>query len=473
MIFDLAQDFHDAVAAIPAGHPKHRMLELLEEAVRHDIHFIARHATTLFQCMWNTCWWYDCPESAKHCEEAEGGETGGWGAAREQAGRELHEVVRAWAEEKQACVAGFLWLRTTAPVFTSHGPAQNPVVRSFDVGVTLRRVCISNDGTTVAAATDFGLLVFETRTGLLASRCADGEIVLAAGVSSDGRLVAGGGERGIGVWEVGEGLAEPEPRWQSPTENPVYALAVSPDDRWVAAGGPSDTRGYIGVWQLRSGRRLFAAPVAAIVRSLAFSPDSRHLIAGDQAGGIHVFSLEGRREIAASRKLRGSVQCIAFHPGGRRIAMADQDSHEARAVGVDDSQFMVSWLTPILDWWGRLRSAFGGVAGFMSRTGAPPQAVTFLPGGRFFVTGSMDGSMTVRRTASGAQVSEICAHAGRLLHRETLPLETITCGLHWRDGGFRAYQQDQCDRVWACRRPGCPRRDEGRSPRRQTGGRFP
>jgi hypothetical protein len=48
MIFELTQDFHDAVAVMPRGHPKHRMLELLEEAIRRDIHFIARHPTNPF-----------------------------------------------------------------------------------------------------------------------------------------------------------------------------------------------------------------------------------------------------------------------------------------------------------------------------------------------------------------------------------------------------------------------------------------
>ncbi len=57
MIFELTQDFNDALAAMPQGHPKRRMLELLGEAIRRHIHFIASHPTTLFQCMWNTCCW--------------------------------------------------------------------------------------------------------------------------------------------------------------------------------------------------------------------------------------------------------------------------------------------------------------------------------------------------------------------------------------------------------------------------------
>jgi len=413
MIFELAEDFAEALAAMPADHPKRRMLGLLEEAVRRDIHFVARYPTTLFQCLWNTCWWYDCPEAAEHYEEPDGGwaEPPPW----DYPGLKLSDVLDEWDRQKQCHVPGFRWLQVNAPPFTGHGAAEDPVVRRFDVGIALRQARISGDGTTVAAATDSGLLVFDTQTGLLTERCARGWTVIATAVSSDGALVAGGGKGGIGVWDVSGSLSEPEPRWKVPAEISVYAVAISPNDEWVAAGGPSGgTGGTVSVWRLRSGQRLFTAAVAVIVRSLAFSPDNRHLVAGDQAGGVHVFSLDAQREVAISYKSRGSIKCIAFHPDGCRIATADQGSHEGRAVGVDDSQFLISWLTPVLGFWGKLRAVFGGVAGFRSRTGAPPQAVTFSSNGRFLVTGSAEGSMTVRRTASGARVSEVTAHAGRL-----------------------------------------------------------
>ena len=67
MIFDLVKDYADALAAMPTDHPRHRILKLLEEAIRRDVHFIDRHPTTMFQCMWNTCWWYDCEEAAVRC----------------------------------------------------------------------------------------------------------------------------------------------------------------------------------------------------------------------------------------------------------------------------------------------------------------------------------------------------------------------------------------------------------------------
>ena len=49
MIFELVKDYAAVLDAMPAEHPKHRMLELLQEAIRRDVHFIARHPTTLFQ----------------------------------------------------------------------------------------------------------------------------------------------------------------------------------------------------------------------------------------------------------------------------------------------------------------------------------------------------------------------------------------------------------------------------------------
>src|SRR5256886_7666717 len=68
MIFSLIQDVADALAAMPALHSRRRILALLDEALRRDVHFIDRHPTTLFQCLWNSCWWYDCPDRHEHDE---------------------------------------------------------------------------------------------------------------------------------------------------------------------------------------------------------------------------------------------------------------------------------------------------------------------------------------------------------------------------------------------------------------------
>lgn len=70
LVFELAEDFRLALAALPADRRRRFMLSLLLEALQLNIDFISRHASEypqgLFQCLWNTCWWYDAPQAARH-----------------------------------------------------------------------------------------------------------------------------------------------------------------------------------------------------------------------------------------------------------------------------------------------------------------------------------------------------------------------------------------------------------------------
>lgn len=70
LTFDLTANFAEAMKVLPETDVRQRNLRLLYEALRRDIHFIARHAQQypqgLFQCLWNSCWWYDTPDAASH-----------------------------------------------------------------------------------------------------------------------------------------------------------------------------------------------------------------------------------------------------------------------------------------------------------------------------------------------------------------------------------------------------------------------
>jgi hypothetical protein len=58
------QDFGAVFDEMPSEHPCRQLLSLLDEAIRRDVHFIDRHPTTLFQCLWNSCWWFNRDEGA-------------------------------------------------------------------------------------------------------------------------------------------------------------------------------------------------------------------------------------------------------------------------------------------------------------------------------------------------------------------------------------------------------------------------
>ena len=109
MIFSLIQDFADALAAMPREHPRYYILKLLDEAIRRDVHFIDRHPTTLFQCMWNTSWWYDCPEAERHYDPPSEGWTNipPW----QRQGARLHELLGSWRTIRSRFSDGQPWLR--------------------------------------------------------------------------------------------------------------------------------------------------------------------------------------------------------------------------------------------------------------------------------------------------------------------------------------------------------------------------
>ena len=119
MVFDLADDFEAAVRLLPEDRPQRRTLKLLGEALRRDIHFIHRHANDypqgLFQCLWNTCWWYDCEEAAAHYVEPKGG----WNAENapwmQQADRKLCRLMERWRAYLLKTSPGLPWIRLRRP----------------------------------------------------------------------------------------------------------------------------------------------------------------------------------------------------------------------------------------------------------------------------------------------------------------------------------------------------------------------
>ena len=55
MVFELAEDYKNALAAMPVDHPRRHVLALKEEAIRTDIHLLDRHPNRLFHCLWSRC----------------------------------------------------------------------------------------------------------------------------------------------------------------------------------------------------------------------------------------------------------------------------------------------------------------------------------------------------------------------------------------------------------------------------------
>ena len=114
------------------------MLGLVEEAVRREIHFLQRHPTTLFQCVWNSGWWYDCPQAAAHYVAGR--------SPGQEAGVGLHRWLEEWRAAKEQRQPGFVWLRSLRPPAVHLGTAQKAVFRGHESRV--KSVAYAPDGLT-------------------------------------------------------------------------------------------------------------------------------------------------------------------------------------------------------------------------------------------------------------------------------------------------------------------------------------
>jgi hypothetical protein len=271
MIFELARDFADALAAMPREHQKRRALELFEEAIRRDIHFIDRHPTTLFQCMWNLCWWYDCPEAAVHYMEPEGG----WTEPPPWAGRErnrLASLLERWRKEKGARQIPSRWLRSLRPPAIHLGTAQLMVLHGY---LQL-----------------FSSVAYSPAGDQFASACWDSVLVWDSVTGEELRRLRG-------------------------HERSVDSVAYSPDGARIASGSSDGT---VRVWDAITGeelRRLHGHELSYL--SVAWSPDGNRIVSGSSDKTVRVWDAVTGEELCCLRRHSGGVTSVAWSPDGTRI----------------------------------------------------------------------------------------------------------------------------------------------------------
>jgi hypothetical protein len=370
-VLDLAADFHAAAAALPPGHPAARLVRLLADALRLDGAFLHRHPTALFQCLWNRCWWHDCPEAARHYAPPEGG----WGAEQPPwagGGAGLHRLLQRWRAAKEAREPGFLWLRLLRPPPERLGQPLHLTLR--DQSATVQAVAFSPGGELLASAVGENIAA-ELMPG------GGGAVPLVMGaygvtrVDLDDPVTAErrGGPT-VRLWDAVTG----QPLWPVAQRSDVMSLHFDPAGQRLLTTGRG---GEASLWDVSTGRpagRL--AGLSGVVTRGVFSPDGRRIATSGTDGTVRLWDAISLQELRCLGGHAFPVQAVAFSPDGRLLASCaakhgekDQASGDP-AVRVWDASTGQSLLLP------------------------HPSGVTdvaFLPDGKALVSACNDGFVRV------------------------------------------------------------------------------
>jgi WD40 repeat protein len=379
LTFDLPQDLRAAINVLPETNSRRRILRLLDEALRRDIHFIHRHRgdypQALFQCLWYHGWWYDCPQASEHYESSEGP----WNQAYEK----LYLLLQRWKEEKAEATPHFNWLRSLRPPAVHLDSPLLSIFRGHEESVM--SVAYSPDGRWIASGSDDrSIRVWDADTGA-EQRVIRGHERSVKGVaySPDGRrVVSGSDDKTVRVWDAATGaellVLRGHGSW-------VWSVAFSPDGQRIASGSWDHT---VRVWDAATGAEMCVLRGhEGRVTSVSYSPDGRRIASGAWDNTVRLWDAETGAELCILHGHQHHVNSVAFSRDGRRIASGSSD----RAIRVWDAET-------------------GAELRVLGRQKGAVCSVAFSPDGRRIASGAWDNTVRLWDADGGAELHVLRGH---------------------------------------------------------------
>jgi WD40 repeat protein len=295
-----------------------KILRLLKEASSRDANFIARHPSTLFQCLWNSCWWYDCPAAANHFEED---------GARSKDEAKLYLLLESWRNKKECKTPNFVWLRSSRPPSEQLCTGQIGLMSVPEDNT--EAVAISDDGRTIVSGSHDVIRIWDSETAQQILSLDERGRTLA--IKSDGsRFVTGSWDRALRVWEANSGV---ELYCLRGHRDLINCLAISWNGRKIITGSEDHT---VRLWDADTQEELrcITAHHDAVL-SVAISPNGDRIASSFHEGTLRVWDWIVDKEIH-SQNMRALA--LAFSSDGRKLVCASENN--IRVLDVESGQII-------------------------------------------------------------------------------------------------------------------------------------
>ncbi len=140
--------------------------------------------------------------------------------------------------------------------------------------------------------------------------------------SSDGKLLASGGEDG--VIRLLDGASGKELRRCRGHDKEVHAVTFSPDGKTLASGGKDET---VRIWNVATAKSLHVCRGhRGEVYAVAFSPDGKDLASGSFDSTVRLWNPETGKERLLFEGHQDSVWSVSYSPNGKSLASGGFDN---------------------------------------------------------------------------------------------------------------------------------------------------
>ncbi|WP_372364663.1 DUF4062 domain-containing protein [Candidatus Uabimicrobium sp. HlEnr_7] len=278
-------------------------IRLIQKALEIDFHLLQQEPENIFHCLWNRCYWHDCPELEKHYK------------LEFPVEQKMYQLAEKWRKEIEPRK---LWLRSLRPLPQRMDSAVMSTLRGHTRSVLQVNV---HKHKAASVAEDHTVKIWDLKTEICLFTLQHHHQVNSVCWSPQGDFLVSAAEDGcVKIWNAQMG--DEVHRWDH--ANSVSSVDWSSDGAYIVSGSRD---GIVRVWDVEK---------ACVIETLQghkggvfcvkWNPQGDLIASGSKDKNIHVWKWQEKQCIAVLRGHRERVLSVSWNSDGKILASGGFDS---------------------------------------------------------------------------------------------------------------------------------------------------